>query len=118
MTANPAQHLVTLEKDILDRIAAVADEASLEAERVAALGKKGVVSELLKTLGAMPPEARQIMGPALNGLRDRVAAAIADRRAALREEELARRLASDVVDVTLPYAPRRSRPGAFIRSAR
>jgi phenylalanyl-tRNA synthetase alpha chain len=105
MTADPTHHLVALEKDILDRVAAVADDASLEAERVAALGKKGVVSELLKTLGTMPPESRQIMGPALNGLRDRVATAIATRRAGLKEEELTRRLASDVVDVTLPVRP-------------
>ena len=43
------------------------------AVRVAALGKKGAVSELLKTLGAMTPEERKEQGPLINGLRDRVA---------------------------------------------
>ncbi len=105
MTVDPTQHIIALEKGILERIAATDGEASLEAERVAALGKKGVVSELLKTLGGMSPEARQIMGPALNGLRDRVAQEIAARRAMLQEQELARQMARDAVDVTLPVRP-------------
>ena len=94
--------LVTLERDLTARIAGAADEAALEVERIAALGKKGRVSELLKSLGAMSPEERQVMGPALNGLKDRVNRAIATRRALLKETELARRLVEDSVDVTLP----------------
>ena len=76
--------LATLERDIVARIAGAADEQALEAERVAALGKKGVVSDLLKGLGAMTPEERQTMGPALNGLKDRIGEAIAVRRAVLQ----------------------------------
>ena len=102
---NPTRDIEALEGEILARIASVADEAALEAERVAALGKKGVVSELLKTLGAMPPEARQVMGPAFNGLKDRVGEAINARRGVLKAAELERRLAEDVVDVTLPVRP-------------
>ena len=102
---NPTRDIEALEREILARITDAADEAALEGERVAVLGKKGVVSELLKTLGAMPPEARQVMGPAFNGLRDRVAGAIAARRAILKEADLARRLAEDTVDVTLPVRP-------------
>ena len=105
MAVDPTHHIATLEQDIVARVAAAADEASLDSERVAALGKKGVVSELLKTLGAMPPEARQVMGPALNGLRDRVNEALARRRATLRQEELAGALASTATDVTLPVRP-------------
>src|SRR5690606_16096058 len=105
MTGNPAQDIEVLGDDIVARITAAGDDAALEAERIAALGKKGVVSELLKTLGGMPPEVRQVMGPALNGLKDRVNRTLAERRAVLKEEELARRLARDVVDVTLPVAP-------------
>ena len=105
MTADATHHLAALEEEILTRIAAAADETALEAERVAALGKKGVVSELLKTLGAMPPETRRIMGPALNGLRDRVAEGIAARRALLKEDELTQALVRDTVDVTLLPRP-------------
>ena len=97
--------IAALETELAARIAAADDEAALEAERVAALGKKGSVSELLKGLGAMSPEERKVMGPALNGLRDRITQAIADRRAVLRDAELSRRLEAERVDVTLPVRP-------------
>jgi len=94
--------LTKLQADLLAAVAAAPDDAALEAVRVSALGKKGSISELLKTLGAMAPEQRKVQGPLINGLRDRVTEAIAARRAALKEAEIAERLASDVVDVTLP----------------
>ncbi|MCB1499215.1 MAG: phenylalanine--tRNA ligase subunit alpha [Bauldia sp.] len=97
--------IAALEKDLLDRIAAAPDDAALEAERVSALGKKGVVSDLLKGLGGMTPEERQVMGPALNGLKERVAEAIAARRTVLREAELVTRLEAERLDVTLPLRP-------------
>jgi phenylalanyl-tRNA synthetase alpha chain len=103
--ADPTEHIATLEKEIVARIVGAADETALENERVAALGKKGVVSELMKTLGAMPPETRTVMGPALNGLKDRVGAAINARRDVLKEGALARSIVADAVDVTLPVRP-------------
>jgi phenylalanyl-tRNA synthetase alpha chain len=95
----------TLEKDILAGIAAAADEAALEAVRVAALGKKGSISELLKTLGAMSPDERKVNGPAFNGLRDRVQKAIAAKKSELEAAALNARLASERVDITLPVRP-------------
>ncbi len=94
--------IAALERDLAERIAAASDEAAIEAVRVAALGKKGAVSERLKGLGAMSPEQRTVMGPALNGLKDRITAAIAERRNTLKDAELSRRLAEERVDVTLP----------------
>ena len=91
-----------LESELLPAIAAAGDEAALEAVRVAALGRNGAVSALLKTLGAMTPEQRKEQGPLINGLKDRVTAAIAARRDALRDAALERRLNSEAVDVTLP----------------
>ena len=61
-----------LETEITAAIAAASDEAALETVRVAALGKSGSVSALLKTLGSMTPDERKVQGPAINGLRDRV----------------------------------------------
>ncbi len=95
----------TLETGLLDAIASASDEAALEALRVSALGKKGSISELLKTLGGMSPEERKENGPRFNGLRDRVAEAIAARKAALGEEALNARLAFEKIDVTLPARP-------------
>ena len=94
--------LDTLERDLTARIAEASDEASLEALRVSALGKKGSVSELLKTLGAMTPDERKERGPFINGLRDRVQGALAGRREALAEAALEARLSAERVDVTLP----------------
>jgi phenylalanyl-tRNA synthetase alpha chain len=91
-----------LEAEITAAIAAAGDEAALESVRVATLGKKGSVSELLKGLGAMSPEERKTAGPAFNSLRDRVQDAIAARRAILKDADLARRLAGEAIDVTLP----------------
>jgi phenylalanyl-tRNA synthetase alpha chain len=79
-----------------------ADEAALEAVRVAALGKKGSISALLATLGKMSPEERKERGPLINGLKDRITAAIAARREALKGAALEERLAAETIDVTLP----------------
>ena len=98
----PVTDLAALEADLTAAVAAASDEASLEAVRIAALGKKGSVSELLKTLGSMTPDERREQGPLINGLRDRVTAALAARRGALRDAALEARLAAETIDVTLP----------------
>jgi phenylalanyl-tRNA synthetase alpha chain len=95
----------TLEKEILGQISAAADEASLEEVRVAALGKKGRVSDLMKGLGKMDPEQRKVMGPALNGLKSKITDAITARKAALHNVALDARLETERVDVTLPVPP-------------
>jgi len=94
--------LAALERDLAGAIAAAGDEGALEAVRVAALGKSGSVSALLKTLGTMTPDERREQGPLINGLKERVTAAIAARRAALKDAALEERLNTETVDVTLP----------------
>ncbi|HEX6866560.1 MAG TPA: phenylalanine--tRNA ligase subunit alpha, partial [Caulobacteraceae bacterium] len=96
-----------LEADLSGRIATAADLAALEAVRVEALGKSGSISELLKSLGKMSPDERREQGPLINGLRDRVSAALAARKAELEGAELDARLATEHVDLTLPAPPRR-----------
>jgi phenylalanyl-tRNA synthetase alpha chain len=96
-----------LEADLLARAAAAADGAALEAVRLEALGKSGAISALLKSLGSMSPDERRVQGPAINGLRDRVAAAIAARKAALDAAELDATLAAGRLDLSLPAPPRR-----------
>src|SRR5215203_4413599 len=93
--------LTTLERDLLTQVEDASDEAALETLRVAALGKKGSVSELLKTLGAMSPEERKQNGPLINGLRDKVQSAIATRREALAEAALEQLVTAELVYVFL-----------------
>ena len=94
--------IAVLESEIVAAAAAADDEMAIEAVRVSALGKNGSVTALLKTLGPMSPEERKSKGPAINGLKDRVTAAIAARKDALARTALDARLATETVDVTLP----------------
>ncbi len=96
------QDLDSLEHEINAALAGASDERALEAVRVAALGKKGSVSEKLKGLGTMSPEERKVAGPALNDLKTRIGEAIERRRAELKEAALAERLRTETLDVTLP----------------
>jgi phenylalanyl-tRNA synthetase alpha chain len=86
----------------LEAVAGAADEAALEAVRLAALGRKGEISLRMRELGGMDPAERQVAGPALNALRDELEAALKARRAALADAALEERLASEWLDVTLP----------------
>ncbi len=99
--------LLALQSDLLAQVTAATDVSALEAVRVAALGKQGSVSELLKSLGRLSPDERREQGPRINALRDRVQAAVAERRSALDAAALDARLAAERVDLTLPSRPRR-----------
>jgi phenylalanyl-tRNA synthetase alpha chain len=96
-----------LAADLSAQIAAAPDLEALDQIRVAALGKTGVISGLLKSLGQMSPELRRTEGPAINGLRDRVAGLIAARKAELEDAALEAELAAGRLDLSLPAPPRR-----------
>jgi phenylalanyl-tRNA synthetase alpha chain len=85
-------------------IAAAADLAALEAVRVAALGKSGEITLLLKTLGQMDADMRAAEAPKIHALREAVTDAIASKKAALENTELERRLATERLDLSLPAA--------------
>jgi phenylalanyl-tRNA synthetase alpha chain len=94
--------LAQLENEILADVAGAADDAALETIRVSALGKNGAITALLKTLGTLPPEQRKTQGPLINGMKDRVNAALAERREAFKAAALEARLNTEGIDVTLP----------------
>ena len=96
-----SEHQTTAQQ-ALDRIAQATDLDALEALRVEYLGKQGSISALLKTLGKMTPEERQEQAPAIQGLRQSVADALASRKSALESAELEARLATETLDLTLP----------------
>ena len=91
-----------LQTDLLGQIAATDTPDAIEAVRVAALGKSGSVTGLLKTLGGMSPEERQTEGPRIHGLREAVTMALTDRKAGLERAALDARLAGETLDMTLP----------------
>ena len=95
---------------LMGDIAAATDLDAIEALRVAALGKAGSITALLKSLGGMSPDERQAQGPLIHALREAVTAALADRRAALDAAALDIKLAAEAIDMSLPAdaAPRGS----------
>jgi phenylalanyl-tRNA synthetase alpha chain len=90
----------------LERIGAAGNLQALDAVRVGALGKSGWVTGLLKTLGGMTPDERQVRGPEFQGIRTRLSEAIAARKEQLETAELEGKLATERIDLSLP-APER-----------
>jgi phenylalanyl-tRNA synthetase alpha chain len=107
MDTEAATDLDALETALISRIARSDDEAALETVRVEALGKQGVVSGLMRTLGQMSPEERSAFGAKLNKLKDRLGDALLTRKATLAEAALEAKLRGEKVDVSLPAAPTR-----------
>jgi phenylalanyl-tRNA synthetase alpha chain len=87
---------------ILRRIETAEGLSALEEARVSALGRKGIVTELLKGLGGLAPDARRERGAALNRLKDEIEAAIAARAQRLEGAALDHRLKTERIDVSLP----------------
>jgi phenylalanyl-tRNA synthetase alpha chain len=94
--------IAKLQSDTLAAIAAAETLDTLDGVRVAALGKQGNISALLKTMGAMSPDERQVQGPIINGLRETVTAALADKKTMLETAQLNERLTTERLDMTLP----------------
>jgi len=92
----------------LARIAAATDLDALEKLRIEFLGKQGSISGLLKTLGGMTADERQIAGPRIHALREGVTEALATRKADLEHSAMSAQLAAETIDLSLPAveAPR------------
>jgi phenylalanyl-tRNA synthetase alpha chain len=97
-----------IRSELLDAVGAAGSREALEQVRVAALGRKGRVTDLMKGLGALDADSRKSAGAALNRLKDEIAAAIDSAAARLAASELNARLAAERIDVTLPVAPARA----------
>ena len=98
-------NLEALKKEIVETVKAANDIQSLEEVRVTALGKKGRVTDLMKTLGTLSPDERKEMGQALNRLKDEISAEIDARASILKAAALNARLAAEKIDVTLTPRP-------------
>jgi phenylalanyl-tRNA synthetase alpha chain len=97
-------HMTTLAEITrsLDDIGAAETLESLDALRVALLGKNGAITTALKSLGALAPHERKARGAEVNRAKEEITEAIATRKATLEKAALDRRLASERIDITLP----------------
>jgi phenylalanyl-tRNA synthetase alpha chain len=94
--------LASLAHQALDEVAASAGLAALDDVRVRWLGKKGTLTEQLKTLGALPAAERPAAGQRINEAKQALQVAIDARRDALERARVEQELLSGRVDVTLP----------------
>lgn len=94
--------LETMQAELLAQIDAAGDLGQLEAVRVAALGKKGLIAAQMAKLAKLPPEERKAFGAANNAVKTAVTQSLEARRDALEVAALEARLAGERADVTLP----------------
>jgi len=94
-----------LRDDILREVADAGSPEALEAIRVAALGRRGRLTERMRGLGTLDPETRRVAGAALNQVKDEITAALAEAGERLGRAARALRLAGERADVTLPVLP-------------
>lgn len=99
------ENLENLRDSLTAEIESAGDVETLETIRVQALGKKGQVTQLMKTLGGLSPDERREAGQALNVVKTTLSQAIDARRETLKEAELEARLAQETIDVSLPARP-------------
>lgn len=96
------QALDEILKHAESEIKSAADLKSLDHFRVHYLGKKGQLTEYLKTLGQLPPEERPAAGQKINAAKETVRELIDQRVSQLQSALIEQQLASDAIDVTLP----------------
>jgi phenylalanyl-tRNA synthetase alpha chain len=96
------QELNQLVNDAEQAIGVAEDLQALDQVRVDFLGKKGHLTERMKSLGQLSAEERPKAGQAINQAKQAVQQAIEVRREALKREALEAKLAGEKVDITLP----------------
>ena len=75
---------------------------ALETLRVELLGKKGELTDLLKSLGSLPPAERPVQGEKINQVKRELSDALNEKKAILLKNRLDAKLAAESLDVTLP----------------
>ncbi len=83
-------------------ISATEDLTHLDQYRVAYLGKKGKLTEYLKSLGQLPAEERPAAGQRVNLIKEKIQAIIEKKTELLTEQHIAKQLAAENIDITLP----------------
>ena len=77
----------------------------LESIRIRALGKKGEVSNLMKSIGLMEETERKIKAPLLNALKDKIIENLEKKKNIINEDILNKRISSEWIDISRPVRP-------------
>ena len=102
------QQLKELKELALSKIQEAKNVKELNEVRIAYLGKKGPITDLLKGMGKLPAEERPKMGALVNVIRESVTEVLEGRMTKLEEEAINQQLEKETIDVTLPGRPART----------
>ena len=96
------QDLISLSEEIIKKVSDCKTTDALNDVRVEYLGKKGVLTLIMKEMKDLSPEERPAFGQKVNDVRQKAESAISERKEKLEEAAVAEKLASETIDVTLP----------------
>lgn len=97
--------LIDIKTKILDSVQNAQDLKALDDARVAAMGKKGVITDMMKNLTSLSVEEKKEMGKTLNLLKTEIETAIENKKTLLEKQELDAKLKNESIDVSLPCRP-------------
>ncbi len=99
------EKLNEIEKESLASLAAIEDESALETWRVANIGRSSPVMSVFSQMGSLSKEERPLVGQRANQVKVALEKAFAEKQEAVKQAALARSLATEKLDVTLPGRP-------------
>ncbi|HEV8711361.1 MAG TPA: phenylalanine--tRNA ligase subunit alpha [Candidatus Binatia bacterium] len=94
--------LARIRDEALAALAACRDDADIEALRVRFLGRKGELTGVLRGIGELPAEQRRVIGETANQIKALLEERIVALRTRWQEEQRARSLAAERIDITIP----------------
>jgi phenylalanyl-tRNA synthetase alpha chain len=97
--------LKELQQEALSKVEAANDLKGLNDIRVAYLGKKGPITEVLRGMGKLSAEERPKMGALVNEVRETITNQLTEKQTKLEKAEVEKKLAAETIDVTLPGRP-------------
>lgn len=99
------EKIAAIRAQALQELREVQDLAQLENFRVQYLGKKGSITELLRSVGQLPAAERPEIGREVNILQEEIEAGLQAKRDILTKETLDHKLTAETIDITLPGYP-------------
>ena len=97
--------LKQLKQKALELIEEAKELKGLNDVRVAYLGKKGPITEVLRGMGKLSAEERPRMGALVNEVREAIQTRLEDKISNLEKAVIEAKLATETIDVTLPGRP-------------
>lgn len=96
------QDITTLKNQAIQAIMQAENMTALEAIRIEYLGKKGLLTDILKSLATLSVEEKPKMGQLINLVKREISDKIDEKMVNLKAQELAQKISSERIDVTLP----------------